>query len=122
MDKVQKNPNNSDIQYYSVLFNTLSGNSYVIINLFYFTLSVHLVYIKSFNNNNNNNNNNKTKLKKTNSMVWVCERTIPTERPPLVGRSDCQRFADRGCHMVSVTDPYGRILDFRERSHYFSIK
>jgi hypothetical protein len=26
----------------------------------------------------------KTKL---NFMVWVCERTIPTERPPLVGES-----------------------------------
>jgi hypothetical protein len=28
-------------------------------------------------------------------------------------RSDCQFFADRGCHVVSVTDPNGR---------YFSIK
>jgi hypothetical protein len=25
------------------------------------------------------------KTNKTNSMVWVRERTIPTERPPLVG-------------------------------------
>jgi hypothetical protein len=31
-------------------------------------------------------------------------------------------FADRGCHVVSVTDPYGRILGFLDRSHYFSIK
>jgi hypothetical protein len=37
-------------------------------------------------------------------------------------RSDCQLFADRGCHVVSVTDPYGRILDFLDRSRYFSIK
>jgi hypothetical protein len=36
-------------------------------------------------------------------------------------RSDCQR-ADRGCHVVSVTDPYGRILGFLDRSCYFSIK
>jgi hypothetical protein len=28
-------------------------------------------------------------------------------------------FADRGCHVVSVTDPYGRILDFLDRSRYF---
>jgi hypothetical protein len=28
-------------------------------------------------------------------------------------------FADRGCHIVSVTDPYGRILDFINRSRYF---
>jgi hypothetical protein len=33
-----------------------------------------------------------------------------------------QTFADRGCHVVSVTDPYGRILDFLDRSRYFSIK
>jgi hypothetical protein len=28
-------------------------------------------------------------------------------------------FADRGCHVVSVTDPYGRILGFLDRSRYF---
>jgi CBS-domain-containing membrane protein len=37
-------------------------------------------------------------------------------------RSDCQLFADRGCHVVSVTDPYGRMLGFLDRSRYFSIK
>jgi hypothetical protein len=37
-------------------------------------------------------------------------------------RSDCQLFADRGCHVVSVTDPYGRILGFLDRRRYFSIK
>jgi hypothetical protein len=37
-------------------------------------------------------------------------------------RSDYQLFADRGCHVVSVTDPYDRILDFLDRSRYFSIK
>jgi hypothetical protein len=36
-------------------------------------------------------------------------------------RSDCQLFADRGCHVVSVTDPYGRILGFLDSSRYFSI-
>jgi hypothetical protein len=51
--------------------------------------------------------------KKTNCMVWVRERTIPTERPT---------FADKGCHVVSVTDPYGRILGFLDRRRYFSIK
>jgi hypothetical protein len=30
--------------------------------------------------------------------------------------------ADRVCHVVSVTDPYGRILGFLDRSRYFSIK
>jgi hypothetical protein len=37
-------------------------------------------------------------------------------------RSDYQLLADRVCHVVSVTDPYGRILGFRDRSRYFSIK
>jgi hypothetical protein len=31
-------------------------------------------------------------------------------------------FADKGCHVVSVTDPYGRILGFLDRRRYFSIK
>jgi hypothetical protein len=30
-------------------------------------------------------------------------------------------FADRGCHVVRVTDPYGSILGFLDRSRYFSI-
>jgi hypothetical protein len=30
--------------------------------------------------------------------------------------------ADRGCHVVSVTDPSDRILGFLYRSRYFSIK
>jgi hypothetical protein len=28
-------------------------------------------------------------------------------------------FADRGCHVVIVTDPYGRILGFIDWSRYF---
>jgi hypothetical protein len=31
-------------------------------------------------------------------------------------------FADRECHVVSVTDPWDRILVFQDRSRYFSIK
>jgi hypothetical protein len=31
------------------------------------------------------NGHHKQTKKKANSMVWVRERTIPTERPPLVG-------------------------------------
>jgi hypothetical protein len=50
------------------------------------------------------------KKKKTNSMVWVREWIIPTERRLSV--KWLPTFADRGCHMVSVTDPYDRILGF----------
>jgi hypothetical protein len=31
-------------------------------------------------------------------------------------------FSDRGCHVSSVTDLYGRILGFVDRSRYFSSK
>jgi hypothetical protein len=31
-------------------------------------------------------------------------------------------FRARGCHVVSVTDPYGRILGFLERSRYYFFK
>jgi hypothetical protein len=37
-------------------------------------------------------------------MVRVRERTIPTERLQLVGEA-ITKFADRGCHVVSLTDP-----------------
>jgi hypothetical protein len=30
-----------------------------------------------------------------------------------------QTFADSGCRMVSVADPYGSILSFLDRSRYF---
>jgi hypothetical protein len=56
-----------------------------------------------------------------NSIVLVRERTIPTERPPLVGEV-IANFCGLGCNVVSVTDPYGRILSFLDKSRYFSIK
>jgi hypothetical protein len=55
-------------------------------------------------------------------MVRVRERTTPTKRPPLVCEVTANFFADRGCHVVSVTDPYDHIIGFLDRSRYFSIK
>jgi hypothetical protein len=55
----------------------------------------------------------RTRKQKTNSLALVRERTIPAERPPLLGDVRAN-FADRGCHVVSVTDLYGRILEFLE--------
>jgi CBS-domain-containing membrane protein len=46
----------------------------------------------------------------TNSVVLVRERTVPTDRH--LSAKLVPTFADRGCHVVSVTDPYGRILGF----------
>jgi hypothetical protein len=37
-------------------------------------------------------------------------------------RSDCQLLRIEGCYVVSVTDPYCRILGFLDRSPYFSLK
>jgi hypothetical protein len=56
--------------------------------------------------------------KKKNSVASVRKRTIPTERPPLVSEVSAN-FADRGFHMVSVTNPYCRILDFLDRSRCY---
>jgi hypothetical protein len=55
--------------------------------------------------------------KQTNNVVWSaselyrpCDRHLAKLLPT---------FADRGCHMISVTGPYGRIIDFLDRSRYF---
>jgi hypothetical protein len=51
-------------------------------------------------------------------VALVLERTIPTERPRLVGEVSA-KFADRGYRVVSATDPHGRILGFLDRSPYY---
>jgi hypothetical protein len=51
-------------------------------------------------------------------MASVRERTIPTERPPLVGEVSANVFVARGCRVVSSMDLYGRILGFLDRSRY----
>jgi hypothetical protein len=43
---------------------------------------------------------------------------MPTERPPLLGEV-VPTFADRGCCVVSATDPPGHILGFLDRSRYY---
>jgi hypothetical protein len=74
-----------------------------------------------------NDNGSRTALKSIretinlNSMLWVRERTIPTERPPLVGEviaNFCGYNVLSGQRDVSL----GRISVFLDRSRYFSIK
>jgi hypothetical protein len=55
---------------------------------------------------------NQTKI-----LGLVRVRTMLNERPPAVGEISAT-FADRLCHVVSVTDPYGRNLGFVDRSRY----
>jgi hypothetical protein len=55
---------------------------------------------------------------------------FPRLKKKLNGLSPRANYTDRAttacrrseCHVVSVTDPYGRILGFLDRSRYFSIK
>jgi hypothetical protein len=54
------------------------------------------------------------KLKKLNSSS---ELYRPSSRP--FSAKLIPTFSVRGCHVVSVTDPYGRILVFLDRSRYF---
>jgi hypothetical protein len=60
--------------------------------------------------------------------IWICfifysvtlvrERTMPTERPPLVGEV-VPTFADRGVAWSAQRIPTVVNLDFLDRSHYF---
>jgi hypothetical protein len=56
---------------------------------------------------------------KKNSVASVRERTIPTERPPSVSEVSSNFFKLEGANVVSVTNPYGRILGFLDRSRYY---
>jgi hypothetical protein len=49
----------------------------------------------------------------------ACERTLPTGRPPLNGEVSAN-FC--GCHVICVTDTYGRFLAFLEPSRYFLLQ
>jgi hypothetical protein len=53
----------------------------------------------------------------------------PESASELYRPSDCRlsarlvpTFSDRGCRVVRVIDPYGRILGFLDRSRYFSLQ
>jgi hypothetical protein len=41
-----------------------------------------------------------------------------TDRATAACRGVCANFANRAYHVVSLTDPYGRILNFLDRSRY----
>jgi hypothetical protein len=58
---------------------------------------------------------------KPNSVVLVRERTIPTERPPLVGEV-VSTFADRGVAWSAQRIPTAVNFGFLDRSCYFSFK
>jgi hypothetical protein len=59
--------------------------------------------------------------------VHESQSNYPTESASELYRQSDRRlsakwlptFEDRGCHVVSVMDPYGRILGFLDRSRYF---
>jgi hypothetical protein len=55
----------------------------------------------------------------TNSVALVCERTIPTWRPPLVDEVSATFLRIEGCRLVSAAHPYVRNVDFLDRIRYF---
>jgi hypothetical protein len=55
----------------------------------------------------------------TSSVGWIRERTIRTGRPQLVGEVGAILFANRRCHVFSVTVLYCRNLGFLDLSRYF---
>jgi hypothetical protein len=57
------------------------------------------------------------RIKKTQWPESASELYRPSDRRLLPKLAPT--FADRGCHVVSVTDPYGSILGFLDRSRYF---
>jgi hypothetical protein len=54
-----------------------------------------------------------------NSVASFRKWTIPTGRPPLVSEVCANFFAVKGCLVVSLTNPHGRILGFLDRSRYY---
>jgi hypothetical protein len=68
---------------------------------FSFSLSTEIYRTNPFSSKNNN-------PRKIKILTWS---RLPAKLVPT--------FADRKCHVVNVTDPYGRILGFLDRSHYF---
>jgi hypothetical protein len=57
------------------------------------------------------NHNNQIIKTKTNSIAWV-RSELYRLRYRRFSAKLVPTFADRECHMVSMTDPYGRILGF----------
>jgi hypothetical protein len=55
--------------------------------------------------------------KQTSWPESACELYRPNDR--CLSAKLVPTFADRGCHMVSATDPYGRIIGLLDRSRYF---
>jgi hypothetical protein len=61
------------------------------------------------------------KIQQTKQTLWpesASELYLPSDR--CLSAKLVRTFAERECHVVSVTDPYVRILGFLDRSRYFS--
>jgi hypothetical protein len=62
------------------------------------------------------------KKKRKNNSLTFSPRELYRQNDRRLSANLLQTFADRGCCVVSITDPYGRILDFLNRSHYYFFK
>jgi hypothetical protein len=60
------------------------------------------------------------KLRQVHASTYIGSRVQnQTNQNKLRGLSLRANFADRECHVVSVTDPHGHILEFLDQSRYF---
>jgi hypothetical protein len=60
-----------------------------------------------------------SKKQKINSVAWVREWTLPSERPPLVEKVSANFFGYSGVTWSARRIPYGLNLGFIDRSRYF---
>jgi hypothetical protein len=72
------------------------------------------IFIEKKNKQNNN--------KKKNSMALVRKRTIPTERPLLVGEVSANFLWAEGVAWSAERIPMAVILSFLHQNHYFFIQ
>jgi hypothetical protein len=84
---------------------------------------LHRYTLKNINIINNVKNQERLRIIHTKKIMWPesasglyrpSDRRLSAKLVPI--------FVDRGCHMASVTDPYGRTLGFLDRSRYFFFK
>jgi hypothetical protein len=72
-------------------------------------------YHNNRTNNNNNNNHNNNNNSNNNKFLGPSPRANYADQATAL----VPTFADRGCHVVGVTDPYSINLGFLDRSCYF---
>jgi hypothetical protein len=86
----------------------------VLIILLFVSLIIFVSYSFSLSLQKQNNKKQTPWSESPSELYRPSDRRLPAKLVPT--------FAEGGCYVVSVTDPYGRILGFLDRRRYFSFK